>query len=52
MRLVGLREDQAWGGKLAAELDRLFSASLPRPRKCPGSVRRGCGLQRGPLAGG
>ncbi|MCY1291592.1 hypothetical protein D9M69_381070 [compost metagenome] len=51
MRLIGLRDDQADGAALAARLDRLFSACLPRPPSGSGSVRRSRGLQRGPLAG-
>lgn len=51
MRLIGLRDDQACGAALAAKLDRLFRACLPRPRNGSGSVRRSRGLQRGSLAG-
>ncbi len=39
MKLLGLREDQERGAKLAAELDRLFSACLPPPRKVSGRWR-------------
>lgn len=48
MSWLGLREDQERAARLAAALDRLFSASLPRPRGRSG--RRRGGLQRGPLA--
>ncbi len=52
MRWLGLCEDQERGAKLAAELDRLFSASLPRLHQEMASVRRRRGMQRRPLAGG
>lgn len=48
MRLLGLREDQERAVKLATELDRLFSACLPRPREI--SVDRRRGHQRRALA--
>lgn len=50
MRWLGLREDQERAAKLAAELDRLFSACLPRPREV--SVNRRRGQQRRTLADG